>query len=133
MAALQTPQRRPAHRQAAARWSAPRLVVIEGGRSTRSRQQQRVYLRRRCAVLASLILVGWWVGAAFSTPEPPPRADRITGASYLVQPGDTLWEVAHRLDRGGDVRAVVDRLAEVNGGDRVLAGQRLIIPEDLRS
>lgn len=133
MAAVQTPQRLAAHRRTAPSPGAARLVLIEGGRSARSRQQRRVYLRRRCAVLASFILVGWWVGAAVTSPEPPPRTDRITGASYLVEPGDTLWEIAHRLERGGDVREVVDRLAEVNGGDRVLAGQRLVIPGDLRS
>lgn len=129
MAAVQTPLRPPAQ-PAGGR---PRLVVIEGGRSARRRHLRRVYLRRRLGVIAALVLTAWWVGAALTEPPPAPPSNPITGASYVVEPGDTLWEVAGRLDRGGDIRMVVDRLAEVNGSDSLVAGQQLVIPADLRS
>jgi nucleoid-associated protein YgaU len=48
----------------------------------------------------------------------------------VVAPGDTLWDVAVGLQAEGDVRDVVDRLAELNG-DRLVPGQVLEIPADL--
>jgi hypothetical protein len=43
----------------------------------------------------------------------------------VVQPGDSLWAVAHRLQPHGDVRHLVDRLIERNGGATVSVGQHL--------
>jgi hypothetical protein len=43
----------------------------------------------------------------------------------VVQPGDTLWSIARRLQPEGDVRPLVDALADRNGGAGVQAGQRL--------
>ena len=45
----------------------------------------------------------------------------------VVQPGDTLWGIARRLQPSGDVRPLVDRLAERAGGAGVQAGQRIDI------
>jgi hypothetical protein len=42
-----------------------------------------------------------------------------------------LWGIANALHRGGDVRDVVDRLAQVNGSDTVFAGEAITIPADL--
>jgi LysM repeat protein len=52
----------------------------------------------------------------------------VSGATYVVQPGDTLWSVAARLDRGGDLRDTVQALAAANGGSAITAGQRLVLP-----
>ena len=47
---------------------------------------------------------------------------------YVVQPGDTLWEIAGELAvPGEDVRPLVDQLQEVAGGSRLEVGQRLVI------
>jgi len=57
---------------------------------------------------------------------PDRSAPRLT---YVVQPGDTLWSIAHRVAPGQDPRPVVDRLIEANdvqGG--LQAGQELSIP-----
>jgi Tfp pilus assembly protein FimV len=45
--------------------------------------------------------------------------------SYVVQPGDSLWTIARRLQPQGDVRPLVDQLSERNGGPSLRAGQRL--------
>jgi nucleoid-associated protein YgaU len=51
---------------------------------------------------------------------------------YVVEPGDTLWGIAHRLDPAGDPRPVVDRLLRVNDlGSGLQAGQPLRIPAAL--
>ena len=47
------------------------------------------------------------------------------GATYLVQPGDTVWSVAEQLAPDGDVRGMVDRLVDLNGGAALEVGQRL--------
>jgi len=51
--------------------------------------------------------------------DPPP------GATYVVQPGDTLWSIARRLAPRADVTATVDRLADLNGSSAIQIGQRL--------
>jgi len=55
--------------------------------------------------------------------------DAAAASLYVVQPGDTLWSIAEDLDLGGDLRGVVDRVAELNGGRTTLRpGQRLVLP-----
>jgi hypothetical protein len=45
-----------------------------------------------------------------------------------VQPGDTLWSIALRLDPSGDPRPIVQRLEQQVGGDTVQAGERVVLP-----
>ncbi len=47
---------------------------------------------------------------------------------YVVQPGDTLWDIAQRLDPGGDPRSVEARLESEAGGDDIQPGERLVLP-----
>ena len=53
---------------------------------------------------------------------PPPAA-----GIYVVQPGDTLWSIARRLQPEGDLRALVHHLTRVNGGAHLEVGQRLVL------
>jgi hypothetical protein len=74
-----------------------------------------------------------WRGelSADPTPEPPssPAArggtDDTWPATYLVQPGDSLWTIAEELAPGTDVRPLVDALAVRAGGGVLEAGTRL--------
>ena len=132
------PRRRPAR--------AP-LRVIPGGRDAarRRRLHPAVYRRRRLvAALLGLVVVATLAlavvgaaalvgssGAPDGTPAatepasgPSAAAPEVT-AGYVVQPGDTVWEIARRLQPEGDVRPLVDRLAERTGGGALVAGQRL--------
>ena len=54
-----------------------------------------------------------------------PAAVAATANQVVVRPGDTLWSIARSLQPTGDVRPLVDRLAERAGGARLVVGQRL--------
>jgi hypothetical protein len=43
----------------------------------------------------------------------------------VVQPGDSAWSIARRLQPTGDIRPLVDRLVERTGGGVLRAGERL--------
>jgi len=47
--------------------------------------------------------------------------------SYVVQSGDTLWDVARGLHPHGDLRATVDRLAAAHRGPELQAGERIAL------
>ncbi|HEY8093617.1 MAG TPA: LysM peptidoglycan-binding domain-containing protein [Acidimicrobiales bacterium] len=102
------------------------------------------YQRRRLTVLfaavvaaALLIPAASRAAAAFrdvpasvSERRPAPALTVEPGASgtYVVQPGDTLWSIARRLQPEGDVRPLVHRLIDVNGDTALEIGQRLALP-----
>ena len=52
----------------------------------------------------------------------------ISQSVYVVQPGDTVWAIAHRAQPGGDVRPVVDRLMAQLHGRVLTPGTRLALP-----
>jgi nucleoid-associated protein YgaU len=88
--------------------------------------------RRWAAVVAAVVMLATvTVGVARSAGGaaewlrgdlPPPPADQ---AVHVVQAGDTFWSIARALHPGGDVRPLVDRLVELNGGDHLEPGQVL--------
>ncbi|MEO7836125.1 MAG: LysM domain-containing protein [Acidimicrobiales bacterium] len=101
------------------------------------------YRPRRTLVgsLLSVLLVAAWLaaggvlGGGGSEPAltawaeaPPTKVVTVAAASYVVQPGDTLWTVARRLRPDGDIRPLVDRLARQAKGRPLRAGQRLPLP-----
>lgn len=104
-----------------------------------ARSGRSVFWRRRLAVALLLVLlgvgtvevVGW--GAGLVAARRPAPVTSIAGAGtvsslpavYVVEPGDTLWSIAARLDPHGDPRPVVDRLADRAGGAAIRPGQRL--------
>ena len=93
-----------------------------------------VYFRRRIFVGLALIIAGALFWTAFSlvlgVGEKEVGADLTNTAPreiYIVAPGDTLWSIASGIDEDGDPRDTVDRLAALNGGSSIYAGQRLIL------
>jgi hypothetical protein len=123
----------------------PPLRVIPGGREAalRRRQAPQVYRRRRLVValavtalsFPSLLLAGRWaVATAIPARHDAPAvtvtpAATVTGgdmtASYVVQPGDTLWSIATTLRPGVDPRPLVDELARRVGPGSLEAGRRI--------
>ncbi|MEJ5255225.1 MAG: LysM peptidoglycan-binding domain-containing protein [Acidimicrobiales bacterium] len=133
----------------------PELRVIPGGRRAARRGSASIYRRRRLgALVAVVVVVGVLylaaVGAAaliagrssagVATEPAPAVADAVSAPSgqeaargsrevreevYVVQPGDTLWSIARHLQPEGEIRPLVDRLADRNGGAALHVGQRL--------
>jgi hypothetical protein len=131
------------------------LRLVPGGaavRPTPGPATAAVYRRRRTVALvvaavtvALLTIAAHGVVSALAGPAPaasslPPATATagvtgvtgVTGAAagatvHVVQPGETLWQIASELAPGTDVRATVDRLAARNGGAAIHVGQRLVI------
>jgi LysM repeat protein len=122
----------------------PQLRLVEGGR-TAARTGHG--LRRALLVVAAGVAVAALVALAAvgavqllgadaaasvpaSTTEPlhPAGAGASTSSApavVVVRPGDTLWAIARRIQPTGDVRQLVDQLADRNGGAGLVAGQTL--------
>jgi hypothetical protein len=108
--------------------------MVEGGRSPQ--RLAVVYRRRRIAALvlavllaAGLLVLGRAVALAVA-PAPPGSGAAVAAGPgpttvVVVQPGDTLWAMARRLQPEGDVRPLVDRLAEAHGRGPLQAGERI--------
>ena len=47
--------------------------------------------------------------------------------TYVVESGDTLWNVARALHPRGDLRATVDRMATAHRGSELQAGERIAL------
>ena len=107
----------------------PEAVVLQFPASRR--RPRTKYLVRRATIGALVVIVG----AALMHDGPPGTARRPArpdAAAGSVAPGDTLWDVARRHSPpGADLRAYVDRLAEINGlaGRPLQAGTRLELPK----
>jgi LysM repeat protein len=77
------------------------------------------------ALLAfALVSLGRVVTVASTDASGPPRE------TIVVQPGQTLWQIAAEIEPGVDPRITVDRLIEINGlgGAEVSVGQQLLVP-----
>ena len=98
-----------------------------------TRPDARVYRRRRVAVLFAVLSVvavpGVVLATAGTQPSTIPTASApaaaVTPAVYVVQPGDTLWSIAHKVNSSADPREVVDKLVQLNGSAALQPGQRL--------
>ena len=98
-----------------------------------------MYRRRRLA-LAVIAVAALTLALALGRPDqvPPGEANPwpSTGAAslpaelpgvYVVQPGDTLWDIARALAPGEDPRALVHELAEAAGGASLEPGRQIVI------
>lgn len=98
-----------------------------------------VYRRRR--ILATLVVALLVFFLALASSELLGRLSGTPGSTpvgavghevvYVVQPGDTLWEIGLRLNPPGrDVRPFVDRLIDAAGSSVLQPGQRIVLPAD---
>jgi nucleoid-associated protein YgaU len=87
--------------------------------------------RRRTAVLLSLAVIGAaWAGPVARAVTGGPDAQTVSRSSYVVRPGDSVWDIAERVAPGADPRPLVDAIVETNGVDpsSLIPGQTLVIP-----
>jgi len=95
-----------------------------------------VYGRRRAVALLAVVTLVSALMLAFSAltasfgggPAVTTERPAATGAVYVVQPGDTFWEIARRLQPGEDPRPLVARLVAAHGSASLVAGERLALP-----
>ncbi|MDQ3897201.1 MAG: LysM peptidoglycan-binding domain-containing protein, partial [Actinomycetota bacterium] len=95
-----------------------------------------VYRRRRLAallvvatVVAALLLVVHALPVPFGGgPLTASERPGAAGTVYVVQPGDTFWDIARRLDPHADPRPLVARLVAAHGSPVLVAGERLRLP-----
>jgi LysM domain len=50
------------------------------------------------------------------------------GYLYRVQPGDTVWSIATRLDPTGDPRPIADQIESEIGGTNLQVGTQVLVP-----
>ncbi|HTX63374.1 MAG TPA: LysM domain-containing protein [Acidimicrobiales bacterium] len=108
------------------------------GRGVTERRARRAVVRRRrravvlvtvaAALTCGLALPLTSVGGSPLTPQPGPLASAAGEAVYVVRPGDTLWSIAARFDRGGNPRPMAEALARETGSAVVVPGERIRIP-----
>ena len=98
-----------------------------------------VYRRRRvvavlavASVLALLVLAVGALPASFGSGSGVGALERppTPAAVYVVQPGDTFWDIARRLEPAGDPRPLVARLVAAHGSPVLVAGERLALPAE---
>ncbi len=92
------------------------------------RVSRATFRRRRLVALLGVVAVVFMVGRAGAalggeSLATPGRAPSVT--RYVVQPGDTLWSVAHRLSPQSDPREVIDTLTRVRGNGPLMPGEEL--------
>ena len=122
-------------------------LVTEGPVSVRQttirRQTQATYWRRRIVCMALLLGLLWVMSSAagfangdrsVERPQAQTLIESAAGESLtagqvvIVKPGDTLWSIARKMQPTGDVRRLVDRIATLNNGYGLIAGQALLLP-----
>ena len=113
-----------------------------GPASRGCRQSPAVYRRRRLLVaglgllaiaavlvIAQLIQAGIGGGPLATTGAAAgPGLVPAGTTSYVVRPGDTLWNIAAALEPGRDERPLVDQLARQLGGSSLYPGEQITLP-----
>ncbi len=76
---------------------------------------------------ALLVLIGIAAGAKAVADPPSPAGPRT---AVVVEPGDTLWNIAERHAPDADRRSVIAEIRRLNGLDNstVEVGQELLLP-----
>jgi hypothetical protein len=117
-----------------------RLALVRTGpvvRPARTSLPPVVYRRRRMVALlvavtvfAGLMLAMHAVSAAMGggSLTAVERPEAPAAGVYVVQPGDTFWGIAQRLQPNHDPRPLVARLVAAHGSPVLVAGERLALP-----
>ena len=115
----------------------PAAAALE--RASVVRLPEAVYRRRRAAVamiaaaaVTALLAVGRPDRVPPGEANPWPTRGEVSLPAelpgvYVVQPGDTLWDIALAVTPGADPRAVVQELAEAAGGAALEPGQEIVV------
>jgi len=114
-----------------------RRVVERRASERRARAAQ--LRRRRLHLLGALMSVGLaaavWFGTSAMASQSQGRLQILPGSVktahgylYRVQPGDTVWSIATRLDPTGDPRPLTGQIESEIGGTDLQAGTQVLVP-----
>jgi nucleoid-associated protein YgaU len=113
-----------------------RLVTAE--EFDRRRRAELAVMRRRAlvvgVVVALLLALGLLLGRGGGQPSALPAHGTsdavlpVADRAYVVQPGDTLWQIARALQPDGDVRPLVAQLQRARHGAPLRVGERITLP-----
>ncbi len=101
------------------------------------RASAATYRRRRAVAaglaLAAVVVAARAAGALGDSPlavseRRPASSPADAPASYVVEPGDSLWSIAERLAPAEDPRPLVDALSDARGGAPLLPGETIFLP-----
>jgi len=81
-------------------------------------------------VALAFALISWGQVAAQAGSSDAAGDSGPVSSTWVVQPGETLWVIAERLDPDADPRETVARIVAMNDlpSSSVLVGQELLIP-----
>ncbi len=86
----------------------------------------RVVVRLALLAVLTLLVVAFSLGRLAGSAQ---AGDGSQTTAVVVQPGDTLWEIARAADPAADPRDTIDAIAELNGlVGPIVPGQQLLIP-----
>lgn len=113
--------------------ASPRLTLVTTPGPGPLSVAPEVYRRRRLGVLA--VVIGLLLGVASfgRQADATPNAELRAADAFvvIVQPGDTLWDIAQSFAPDSDPRPLVSMLADLAGSSSLHPGQELVIPLDL--
>lgn len=105
-----------------------------GPRTAPSRARRASTRVRRRRLAGAAVVIGALAGLAVPVSAlggrvTAPSPGLLTpGTAYTVEPGDTLWSIATRLDPTGDPRPLVARMVAETGSSTVVPGERIELP-----
>ncbi len=91
----------------------------------------RTHVRRRRAVVAVVVaFAGGLLAGPLTQRDDPAGMQAVAAHRYVVRPGDSLWSIASRLQRGSDPRELMDAIESANHVDpgALHPGQTLLVP-----
>jgi hypothetical protein len=114
-----------------------RRVVARRASERRARAAE--LRRRRLRLLGVLVSValaaGLWFATSAVASQSQGRLQALPGSVktahgflYRVQPGDTVWSIATRLDPTGDPRPLADQIETEIGGTNLQVGTQVLLP-----
>jgi hypothetical protein len=86
--------------------------------------------RRRAVLIAAVALAGGVLAGPLTHGDDTTGMRQVAAHRYVVRPGDSLWSIASRLQRGSDPRPLMDAIESTNHVDpgALRPGQALLIP-----